>query len=432
MARIFAYLNMGLDFVIIEGNVLEHGLFLPIRILRESYPSQKTGYQDNTMIQLEEMSILIVDDIESMCKSIRGMLKVLQFGKKIRYAFNGLEAWKSLQEVPVDLLIVDWNMPVMNGLELLERVRESPQLRDIPVVMVTAAANSDIVAEAAESDIDAYILKPLTVKSLGDRIAAVIERANNPPPMFSHLKKARILKEAGKIDQAIEETKLAMQADRLSSKPLRELGLLCYEKEAFQEAEKWLLRAASMNKLDVFAFHHLGEICLKRNDIDNAARWFEKAMSVSPRHVSRGIYFGKVLIQKGMLERAEAVLDQAFELAGREERLLREDVINFSLKHRAYPYALKLLHQELKSAPDRVDILVRMGTVYEKMEEPLSAIKYLSRADEVGKNNIGLKLRIAENYMKIGQVLRADQLLRDVLVLEPGNDKALELRKKCV
>jgi CheY-like chemotaxis protein len=384
------------------------------------------------MIQPEEMSILIVDDIESMCKSIKGMLKVLRFGKKIRYAANGLEAWKTLQEVPADLLIVDWNMPVMNGLELLERVRESPQLRDIPVVMVTAAANSDIVAEAAESDIDAYILKPLTVKSLGDRIGAVIERANNPPPMFSHLKKARLLKEEGKIDEAIEETKLAIQADRLSSKPLRELGLLCYEKGALQEAEKWLLRAASMNKLDVFAFHHLGEICLQRNDIDSAAKWFEKAMSVSPRHVSRGIYFGKVLLQKGMLERAETVLEQAFELAGEDRRPLKDEIIEFSLEQKAYPYALKLLHQELKCSPDRVEILMRMGTAYEKMEEPLSAIKYFSRADEVEGNNIELKLRIAENYLKIGQMLRADQVLGDVLMLEPGNEKALQMRKKCV
>jgi CheY-like chemotaxis protein len=384
------------------------------------------------MIQPEEMSILIVDDIESMCKSIKGMLKVLRFGKKIRYAANGLEAWKTLQEVPADLMIVDWNMPVMNGLELLERVRESPQLRDIPVVMVTAAANSDIVAEAAESDIDAYILKPLTVKSLGDRIGAVIERANHPPPMFSHLKKARLLKEEGKIDEAIEETKLAIQADRLSSKPLRELGLLYFEKEALQEAEKWLLRAASMNKLDVFAFHHLGEICLKRNDIDSAAKWFEKAMSVSPRHVSRGIYFGKVLIQKGLLERAETVLDQAFELAGEDRQPLKDDIIEFSLEHKAYPFALKLLHQELKCSPDRLDILMRMGTAYEKMEEPLSAIKYFSRADEVEGNNIDLKLRIAENYLKIGQMLRADQVLGAVLMLEPGNEKALQMRKKCV
>jgi tetratricopeptide (TPR) repeat protein len=289
------------------------------------------------------------------------------------------------------------------------------------------------VAEAAESDIDAYILKPLTVKSLGDRISAVVEQANNPPPMLSHLKKARIFKEEGKINEAIEETKLAIKADRSSSKPIRELGLLCYEKEAFQEAEKWLLMAAGMNKLDVFAFHHLGEICLKRNDIDNAAQWFEKAMSVSPRHVSRGIYFGKVLLQKGMLERAEEVLERVFELAGEQERQsLKEDIIDFSLEHEAYAFALKLLHQALKATPERVDVLTRMGDTYEKMKEPLSAIKYLSRADALEKNSVALKLRIAENYLEIGQMLRADQVLGDVLLLDPGNDTAIRMRKKCV
>ena len=98
------------------------------------------------MIQQEEMSVLIVDDIESMCKSIRGMLKVLRIGKKHRFACNGLEALKIIREVPVDLIVSDWNMPVMTGVEMLEQIREDPALRDIPVVMVTAEANREIVA----------------------------------------------------------------------------------------------------------------------------------------------------------------------------------------------------------------------------------------------------------------------------------------------
>lgn len=115
---------------------------------------------------------------------------------------------------------MDWNMPEMTGVELLNRIRENRELRDMPVVMVTAEANREIVAEAAESDIDAYILKPFTTKSMGDKILGVIEKANNPPLMSLHLKKARDLEEKGDVAGAIEEAMLAMEADPQSSKPI--------------------------------------------------------------------------------------------------------------------------------------------------------------------------------------------------------------------
>ena len=167
------------------------------------------------MIDLKRMSVLIVDDMENMCRSIRGMLKVLNYGSVFQFATNGLEAWALLQKKPTDLAIVDWNMPEMTGIELLERIREDKNIRDMPIVMVTAEANREIVAESAESDIDAYLLKPLTVKSLGDKVSAVIEKANTPPPMFYHLKRARDFEEAGEIESAIEEAKQAMEIKTL-------------------------------------------------------------------------------------------------------------------------------------------------------------------------------------------------------------------------
>ena len=89
------------------------------------------------MIDVEKMSVLIVDDMVNMCKSIRGILKVLNFGSTFRFANNGVEAWNLLKKEPVDFAVVDWYMPSMNGVELLGRIRENRDLRDMPVVMVT-------------------------------------------------------------------------------------------------------------------------------------------------------------------------------------------------------------------------------------------------------------------------------------------------------
>lgn len=251
------------------------------------------------MIDLRNMTVLIVDDMEGMCKAIRSMLMVLNFGREFLYATNGQEALNVLNRSSVDLVISDWNMPVMTGVELLLRMKEDQRLRDIPIVMVTAEANMEIVAEAAEAEIDAYILKPITVEALGRKINEMAERVNNPSPMQIHLKNARTCAETGDYELAISEAQLAMDAEPRSSKPVHELGYIHYLKGNLKEAEALLCKAAEMNHLDVFAFHYLGDIYLKLGRVDEAILNFDKAMKISPRHVTRAIDFGKLLLDKG-------------------------------------------------------------------------------------------------------------------------------------
>ncbi len=82
------------------------------------------------------MSILAVDDMKSMRLTIRKMLRHLNIGKDLKVAENGREGLSVLQSAPVDLVIVDWRMPVVNGSEMLESIRNDKVLRDIPVIVV--------------------------------------------------------------------------------------------------------------------------------------------------------------------------------------------------------------------------------------------------------------------------------------------------------
>ena len=380
------------------------------------------------MIDLQTMDVLIVDDMENMCKAIRGMMRILKFGKTFRFAANGPEAWNLIRKEYVDLAIVDWNMPEMTGVELLNLIRNDRALRDMPVLMVTAESNKEIVAEAAESDIDAYLLKPLTIKSLGDKISNIVEKVNNPPPMVFHLKNARELEENGNMDAAVEAVYKAMKAEPESSKPTRELGYLYFKKHDFENAEKWLLKAADMNDLDVFAFHHLGELYLKRNDIDKASEYFDKAVTISPRHVSRSIEFAKVMVQKGMKKKAQKVFEKAIDLSG-DTLLTQEAVAEFCLKNGMYDYALKLMGSILSNVPTRSDIMFKMGIVNEKLGKHREALSYLIEAGKKEKSNIEIKMHIAKNYMAIDQMLRAEQSLKAVLEIDPENNEAKELLK---
>ena len=148
------------------------------------------------MIDIENMSILVVDDMKSMRLTIRKMLRNLNVGKILRFAENGKDGLEVLKNTPCHLAIIDWNMPVMNGTQMMTQLKKEPSLRDMPVIMVTAENERDIVSEVAESEIDAYLLKPLTLEALDKKIKAVVHNANNPDQATRHLLNARACEEA--------------------------------------------------------------------------------------------------------------------------------------------------------------------------------------------------------------------------------------------
>jgi CheY-like chemotaxis protein len=378
------------------------------------------------MIELSDMRILIADDVDAMCKSIRNMLKILQFGKKFYFAYNGCQAWQILQKETVDLVIADLRMPEMDGMELLDHIRKDKMLRNLPVIMITNEATSEIVAEAAESDIDAYLLKPITVKMLDEKIRTVIDKANNPSPMDSHLKTARMFEEFGDLDMAIEEAELARQTDPLSSKPLRTLGYYYYCKYDFKTAEKYLLKASRINHLDVFAFHYLGQIYTQRNDIDKAVQFLEKAMEISPRNVYRAIDFAKLLVKKKKWRKARHIFKEVIERADLPD-LLSEEIADFCLENKFYDYAALLLQNVLHKVPKRVDLKLKLGIVYDALKDFDNALKWLLEAENHYKSSIDIKLRIAKIYMLKKRPILADTYLKNILEIEPEHKEAKKL-----
>ncbi len=383
------------------------------------------------MIDIKEMTVLIADDMSNMIVTIRSVMKVLKYGKRFMSANNGEEAWQILKKEPIDLAILDYNMPVMTGGELLSRIREDRDLRDLPVVMVTAYAQSEFVAEAAESEIDAYVLKPVTVKVLGDKVLGVIKNANEPPPMVYHLQKARSFEEAGDMGAAIGEAKLAMEANPKSSRPLREIGYYYFKKDDLKEAEKWLLKAAEMNSLDVFAFHYLGELYLKRDEIEEASKYFDKAMSISPRHLTRGINFGKILVQRNNIEKAVKVFDKAISLS--EDALeLREEIADFCIEEGAKKYGAKLLGSIITADSTRKDLLFKLGVVLAEIGKHSKALSYLTKAEQEDRDNLDIKVHIAKVYLVLDRKIRAEKALKEILKADPKNKEAMELLKQCI
>lgn len=119
--------------------------------------------------------ILIVDDYRTMLRIIRNLLTQLGF-QDIEEAIDGSAALARLRAGRFGLVISDWNMEPMSGLELLRQVRADPELKELPFIMITADRRPARVAEAERAGVSGYLVKPFTADSLRSRIAGVLAR----------------------------------------------------------------------------------------------------------------------------------------------------------------------------------------------------------------------------------------------------------------
>jgi two-component system chemotaxis response regulator CheY len=124
---------------------------------------------------LKQINILVVDDMESMLSLISACLRKLGV-EKLTTASNGQNAWKVLNKNRIDLIVCDWDMPKMTGLELLKLVRESDLHKHIPFLLLTATTEKELVLEAVQAGVSDYLAKPFTPKELDFRIIKLLRK----------------------------------------------------------------------------------------------------------------------------------------------------------------------------------------------------------------------------------------------------------------
>lgn len=124
---------------------------------------------------LPKINILVIDDMDSMLGLITTCIRGLG-AEKINTANNGQYAWKILNKKKIDLIICDWDMPQMTGLELLKLVRESEMHRHIPFLLLTASTEKSRVLEALKEGVSDYLAKPFQPKELDFRVIKLLRK----------------------------------------------------------------------------------------------------------------------------------------------------------------------------------------------------------------------------------------------------------------
>jgi len=121
------------------------------------------------------MKILIVDDFSTMRRIIKNLLRDLGFTNTFE-ADDGNTALPMLKDGDFEFVVTDWNMPIMQGIDLLKEIRKDAKLKHLPVLMVTAEAKRDQIIEAAQAGVNGYIVKPFTAGTLKEKLDKVFER----------------------------------------------------------------------------------------------------------------------------------------------------------------------------------------------------------------------------------------------------------------
>ncbi|MBU2977981.1 chemotaxis response regulator CheY [Alteromonas sp. C1M14] len=121
------------------------------------------------------MKILVVDDFSTMRRIIKNLLKDLGFSN-IQEADDGSTALPMLQQGDFDFVVTDWNMPGMQGIDLLRAIRADDKLKHLPVLMVTAEAKKEQIVAAAQAGVNGYVVKPFTAATLKEKLEKIFER----------------------------------------------------------------------------------------------------------------------------------------------------------------------------------------------------------------------------------------------------------------
>ncbi len=118
------------------------------------------------------LKVLVVDDMSTMRRIIKNVLKQIGFSDLVE-AENGQDALNKLQAGDIGFIVSDWNMPVMQGIDLLRAVRADPDLKHLPFLMVTAEAQKDNIIEAVQAGVSNYVVKPFTAEALQAKLEKI-------------------------------------------------------------------------------------------------------------------------------------------------------------------------------------------------------------------------------------------------------------------
>jgi tetratricopeptide (TPR) repeat protein len=364
-----------------------------------------------------EIPVLLAEDNANMRRTLRAMLRTIGFETVIEAA-DGEEALDRLEDNEVGLIVCDWNMPHLSGMDVLKTIREDERWSDLPFLIVTAEIQEEIVAQAGEREVDAYIIKPFSSAMLSEKIDRILRRRGSPSETAKLLSLAETYHKAGNLDEARVAYNQILQREPNYGPALLGLGETALTLGNLDEAEKWLLRAVELHPKFVKAHDALGRLYTQRGEEEKAAEAIQAAVDVSPLESKRQVNLAAARARTGDIEGAREALNMAVEIdpeAEKDSKVVAEAMLEAG----QHDEAIALYERSLKADPKAMETYNRMGIALRREERYGEALELYERAMGVSPRNPIVMYNKACCYLEWGKTRMAQRAFETALEFDP-------------
>ncbi len=382
----------------------------------------------DTQDDLSDLRFLIVDDMPSMRKMIRNMLTNLGVTRWVAEANDGLEALDRLSTIKYDFIVCDVNMPRMDGLEFLKMIRASDNFKDIPVLMITGEVTEEIVASAAESEVDHYLLKPFQLGALEERIREVMQKKKKPSPGEALFRQALAHKEAKEFHLALEKGLTLSQPPYVSQAKVLNLIGECYlELGDLENAHQYLSAAIELNPRYIKAYKNYALAKERLGQLPEAIKVLQTANQLNPRNGDRLVHMGRLLLQTEAPQAALECFNLAQKFNPHTSAQLKKEAAEILLNSGYAAEAETMFIQSIDREPQNLHLYNRLGVALRQQKKHQEALKWYKKALQIDPDHEITHYNLGILYLDLGKVDSARASLQTALRLRPDFPEALQL-----
>jgi len=373
----------------------------------------------------------VVDDMPGIRRMLRQMLVLLGFGGRIGEASDGVEAWDLLRDIPYDVVICDINMPRMNGLELLRLMRSSPRYETTPFLMITGEVSEEIVAVAAESEVDSYLLKPFQTASLENRLGEIIKKKLHPSGGEAIFLQAQKLKLAGQVEEALHLLeKLTKPPYKRQAKTFNLAGDCLQVLGDYPQAAEYYTQALEINPKYLKTYQNLAALLESKGRLEEARHCLERAQALSPLNTERLYHLGQLCLQSGNTEQAQTYLQQCLKSGHNFSNSHCQEAAETFLQAGLSAEAEKLFAHSLQEDPENIHLYNRLGIALRQQQKHQEALECYHKALKVDPENEKIYYNIGILYFDLGDKKKSLDAFRQALKLRPNFPEARDFVKQ--